>query len=264
MKFHQVVIQKAHSGLVLLGRAGKTFRRDGFRAAIRLLWTSLYGFMPWRWKRDQQSEFDRQFGVDTSGIVRIASMEIDSPNYIHARYYKATSVELFVSLMQRLEIDPREYVFIDYGSGKGLTLLLASHYPFERIIGVEFGADLVRTAQENAARYRSPLQKCANIESVCLDAAAFEPPDRPLVIYCYDPFGLPVLRSVLEKLASSYQRLPRPILFTFHGAPPSSSLYEEAAARKLLFESYPFLSESRNNGTVVSYETPEVRSKVRT
>jgi len=45
--------------------------------------------------------------------------------------------------------DFHDFIFIDLGSGKGRTLLMASDYPFRRIVGVELLLALHQIAQEN-------------------------------------------------------------------------------------------------------------------
>ena len=47
------------------------------------------------------------------------------------------------------------FTFVDLGSGKGRTLLMASDYPFRRIIGVELLPSLHQIAQENLRQYKS-------------------------------------------------------------------------------------------------------------
>ena len=75
----------------------------------------------------------------------------DSPNRQFAVRYQPSSVEEFGRLMGKLDVDHREFVFVDYGSGKGRVLMLAADYPFKRIVGVEFSPPLDRIARENIA-----------------------------------------------------------------------------------------------------------------
>ena len=53
----------------------------------------------------------------------------------------------------------RDFTFLDLGSGKGRTLLMASDYPFRRIVGVELLHSLHQIAQENLRLYKSESQK---------------------------------------------------------------------------------------------------------
>ena len=87
--------------------------------------------------------------------------------------YMPTDPATFGEMMAALPIDFHQFTFIDIGSGKGRTLLMASEFPFRRILGVEILPELDRAARENIQAYKSPMQRCAKIESVCADARDF-------------------------------------------------------------------------------------------
>ena len=48
--------------------------------------------------------------------------------------------------------NPGQDVFVDYGAGKGRTVVLASTYQFKRVIGVELAPELAAIAEENLFR----------------------------------------------------------------------------------------------------------------
>jgi len=74
---------------------------------------------------------------------------------------------------------------------------MASEYPFMRIVGVELIAELHRAAQQNIREYRSPTQRCVQIESVIADAREFELPEEPLVLYLFNPLPERALSDAL-------------------------------------------------------------------
>lgn len=145
-------------------------------------------------------EFDKQYGTDTTGYVPIGALTVPAENENHAREYAPADTNTFRAILARLAIDHAEFAFIDFGSGKGRTLLLASDYPFKRIIGVEFAREMHLVAVNNIAIYRSPTQKCTRLESVCADATVFELPDCPLVCFFNNPFDDVVFEKWLAYL----------------------------------------------------------------
>ncbi len=100
--------------------------------------------------------------------------------------YQPTEPALFREMMAALPIDFREFTFIDIGSGKGRTLLLAAQYPFRKIVGVELIRELHRAAEENVAAWRtqSPARQAASIETRCMDAREFVFPIRRWSCIC--------------------------------------------------------------------------------
>jgi len=128
---------------------------------------------------------------------------------------------LVFQLLNGLGIDCRDYIFVDLGSGKGRTLVIASEYPFQRIVGVEFAEELHKIAVRNVYDYRSRTQQCKNIECVHLDAMEFRIPPVSAVIYLNNPFRPPILIPVLRNIEKSLCEAPRDVLLIyvtpFHG-----------------------------------------------
>jgi hypothetical protein len=243
----QIVRQKGHSAARLLRRAREVRAANGNTAMVGFLKSAMKGFTLSRKaiKHFEPAPFDRLHGVDTSGIVRIASMEISSPNYVYGAFYKGSDPEKFRVLVSRLPLGDRKFTFVDLGSGKGRTLLIASEFPFRRIIGVEFAADLHRIAEQNIRRFcgSNGNLRCSDIQSVCADAAAYAFPVEPLVLYFYEPFESPVLRQVLERLKDSYETNPRPLFILYHHAPRATILSSETAKCEHLFATCGYVTE---------------------
>lgn len=147
--------------------------------------------------------------------------------------YQPTAPEEFHEMLQALEQQTKlyfpDFTFLDLGSGKGRTLLMASEYPFRRIIGVELLPALNTIAEENLARYKSESQKCFDLTSTCADAGTFLLPENPLVIYLFNPFSETILRQVLEKIEDTLQKKPRP-LFVLYQNPQLEHLLAQSPA----------------------------------
>ena len=130
--------------------------------------------------------------------------------------YQATDPALFREMMASLPIEFDTFTFVDLGSGKGRTLLMASECPFRKIVGAESIAELHRAAQQNICDYRSPTQRCGLIESILADAREFELPEEPLVLYLFNPLPERALYEVLARLEKSLTRTPRPVWVVYH------------------------------------------------
>lgn len=165
------------------------------------------------------SEFDRAHGVDTDGQFGshtfLSDLEIPSPNWIEGYDYVPIPPEKFKAVMAALEIAFEDFTFIDFGSGKGRALLLASEYPFKEIIGLEFSPELHRIAEENIARYPSATQRCKKIRSLNVDFARFAIPAEPLVLFFHDPCRGKVLADVVAGIARSLGACPRKVYVAY-------------------------------------------------
>jgi len=175
-------------------------------------------------------DYDWDHRVDTTGATvgwrdRLLGL-LHSP-------YQPTEPVLFQEMLASLKIDFRDFVFIDIGSGKGRTLLMASDYPFRRIVGVELLPELHRVAQENIRKYKSDSQRCFALESICADAREFIFPPEPTVLYLFNPLPEPGLVQLLANLEHSLREHPRPVFVIYHNMVLEHVLVGNAWLRKL-------------------------------
>jgi hypothetical protein len=150
--------------------------------------------------------------------------------------YQPTDPALFREMMAALPIDFRQFTFIDIGSGKGRTLLMASEYPYRKIVGVELIAELHRAAEENVSGYHDrsdqDVSRQAVIETVCMDASEFVFPETPLVVYLFNPLPEAGLQQVIGNLEQSWERTPRPVWIVYHNPVLEGVLAESAMLAK--------------------------------
>ncbi len=168
-------------------------------------------------------KWDRDNDVDTAGSIRLDTLDVVGPHRDQGNECVCTSPKSFAFIMKSLPPHLADYTFIDIGSGKSRTLLLASHYPFASIVGVEFAKELVEIARRNIATYKNPGQKCRAIIVVEADATTYEFPDTPLLVYFYNPFSKDVFDLVMSNLASSLERHPRGC-FVVYGSSSHSAI----------------------------------------
>jgi len=138
-----------------------------------------------------------------------------------------------LSATLKTTFDFHDFTFIDLGSGKGRTLLMASDYPFRRIIGVELLPSLHEIAQQNLLQYKSESQRCFAVESICADATAFPLPADPLVIFLFNPFGEWGMRRVVMNLEESVRTRPRAVYVLYHNPLLEHVLSENTRLRKI-------------------------------
>lgn len=140
-------------------------------------------------------DYDAVYGTDTGGKLSLDGLTIASANRQHGTGYQRTPPQRLHQSVSFLGIDPADFTFVDLGCGKGITLMTASSLGFASVVGVEFAKELVDTAQDNLAKAGIP-----NVSVLHGDAADFEFPAGNLIVYLYNPFRLPVLERVVERL----------------------------------------------------------------
>jgi len=211
----------------------------GRPAAARALFAALRDFLrdstPARLRgRYGDADYDWEHRVNTtSGAVGWRDRLI---GVFHSEYQPTDPVlfrEMMAALEGRAHLDFRDFTFIDLGSGKGRTLLMASDFNFRRIVGVELLPSLDRIAHDNLRRYHSESQKCFAVESICADAANFTLPAEPLLLYLFNPFPESNLRRFVANLERSLRGRPRPAFVIYHNPLLERVLNESALLRKI-------------------------------
>jgi len=211
----------------------------GRLAATRGLITALCEFLrdstPARLRqRYGDAEYDWDYRVNTtSAAVGWRDRLLGAFHSLYQPTEPAVFHEMLGTLARDFDLNYGDFTFLDLGSGKGRTLLMASDYPFRRIVGVELLPALERIAQENLRCYQSESQKCFALESVCADATAFPFPDVPLVVYLFNPFPESVMRRVVANLEQSQRANPRPTYVLYHNPLLEHVLVETCSLRKV-------------------------------
>jgi hypothetical protein len=158
---------------------------------------------------------EAQFGVSSEANIPLPELAIDSETHTLGFPYVPSPGLLVDTLLANIEEDLRRFTFVDFGSGKGRVLLVASHYPFREIVGVEFSSALHEIAEDNIRRYQSSARRCQNVRSMSADAANFALQEREYVLYFNNPFAEPVFARVLDNVRTAHERSQRKLYFLY-------------------------------------------------
>lgn len=132
-------------------------------------------FLYWRYRHwVDHTRWDRRWGTETAIREKKYLESIPEHATTHAEWYEPIRWRWFKPMLAELPVDPRQFTFIDLGSGKGRALFFAALSGFRRVIGVEF---------------------------MLGDATTHALPEGPLVVFPYNPFRGPVMSAVVARIA---------------------------------------------------------------
>jgi hypothetical protein len=205
------------------------------RQLLAVLWEFVRDSTPERRRqRYGDAEYDWEHRVNTTSAA--IGWRDRLLGVLHSPYQPTESSlfhEMLEALRQQSHSDFQDFVFLDLGSGKGRTLLMASDYPFHRILGVELLPALHSAAQDNLRKYHGESQKCFALESLCANATEFSFPDEPTVLYLFNPFPEAGLRRVIANLEQSLREHPRTVYVLYHNPMLEHVLSESAVLSKI-------------------------------
>jgi tRNA G46 methylase TrmB len=148
--------------------------------------------------------FDSRFHTDTADEVALVDAGISAKQAAMGNgVYRPLWESDFHATMSALGIAFDGFTFVDIGSGKGKLLLLASDYPFSRIVGIEYSPRLHAAAHRNIEVYCSPTQRCGTIEAFQGDALDFRLPDGALVCLLFNSLDPSTTRKFVERQEAS-------------------------------------------------------------
>jgi SAM-dependent methyltransferase len=177
--------------------------------------------------------FDRRYGVDTLEQVKLESLAVDRDAAARGQRYQASSVRGFTEILRRVQPEASD-VFVDFGCGKGRTLLLAARHGVARAIGVEFSAELCAIARTNIERFRvqGPLRSEFVVHN--LDAREFTFDGTETLVYFFNPFDASILRPVVDNLKRSLATHPRRVRVIYYYPAHREVFADDPAFRPLV------------------------------
>jgi SAM-dependent methyltransferase len=164
--------------------------------------------------------WDFMHGVETSGEIPLTSLDFKSEHKNPGLEYQSHHPRILQQIISAIDIQHDRFTFIDYGCGKGRVLLVASEFPFRRIVGVEFAPQLAQAAERNWKTSRRLQKKCKDVTVLTMDATEYQLPPDPLVLFFYSPFVGTVMQKVVENIECSFHEFPREIFILFTGIEP--------------------------------------------
>lgn len=157
--------------------------------------------------------FDLAHGVRTSGLIAGRHLKSGHRHDRHATAYYGVAPSVFQRLIRcwqrsRPAAPISDFTFIDVGAGMGRAVLLASEMPFQKVIGVELHPTLARIARRNLRLWRTAGRVRTPVRIGCADAVDLPLPPGPTLLFLFNPFGAPVLRRLLQRVAQQLAHRP--------------------------------------------------------
>jgi SAM-dependent methyltransferase len=166
-----------------------------------------------------ENKFLWKYGIRSTGITNLENLsDIKSDLKEHGTRYESCNQFMFNKLISRLNINYKESRLVDFGSGKGLSLLYAAELGFKEVTGVEFSLQLVTQSKINFQKYEQKTGKKINHQLIHGDATRFEIPDDVNVFMFFNPFDGIVLDKVMQNIEASLQHNKRKIFVLYYNA----------------------------------------------
>lgn len=155
-----------------------------------------------------------KYGANTFIPVELKDLTITNGDRKKASRYEAVSFYMLEKILGAFQKVSDLNSIIDLGSGKGRVLMVAPHFGFTDITGVDFAKELCDQAVSNMRKKEKqfPGIKWKVINENVED---YEIGDQDSVFFMFNPFTEAVLNHFLEKIDKSCHEFPRSIYFLY-------------------------------------------------
>jgi|SRR5215467_2346551 len=153
--------------------------------------------------------YDARHRVRTRGVVRVTELGLTDESVQYEGIVPRT-LRAIVATLGPVE----DFTFVDLGSGMGRAVLVASEFPFRRIVGIEIAPQLHEIACRNVGQYRG-RRRCGAIDLRRMDAADYRPESEDTVFFFNFPFRERLMRQVVAAIESSLVEHPRRCFLAF-------------------------------------------------
>jgi SAM-dependent methyltransferase len=195
---------------IIRGILAKGSRIPVFREILTILYRQTRRNDPW----SRRHPFDVSYGTKTNGYLPPWLMGSGDAAEVHVTAYSGCQPSCLRQALTRIP-QPEDKTFVDFGCGKGRAIIVATEFPFRRILGIELAPKLAADAHRNVQIIRKRFPKRTKIDIVQGDAMAVPLPDGNLVIFVFHPFGAEVFARMLARISDAVRGSDREIFLVY-------------------------------------------------
>jgi ribosomal protein L11 methylase PrmA len=152
-----------------------------------------------------------KYGINTIKPVSLNDLTIAEGDKSKSSRYEALNYYILENLLENFcRLFPNEKNLVDVGSGKGRIMVVAAHYGFTTIKGIDFAKELCDVAKTNINKIKAMFPDIT-FEIYCKDVLNYEVTADDKAFFLFNPFNGEIMEKFSEKIERSVQEHPRTI-----------------------------------------------------
>ncbi len=174
---------------------------------------------------------EKKYGIDTLQTDDLQQLTIRGQNLQHAEIYQGASYYLVENMFEFLRKMNAPDGFLDMGCGKGRALVVAAHFGFWQITGIDFARELCIEAEKNcrlsAVKFPSLRWQVHHAE-----ASDYTIDGNIHIIFFFNPFDETVMLKVIKNILQSQKKFSRKMLIVYIN-PQHKNLFFQAGFEEI-------------------------------
>ena len=157
---------------------------------------------------------ERKYNLDTIELDRLKTITVTGNNLEHASIYQACNYFILEKGLNYLRSINENKNITDFGCGKGRALVVAAHYGFANITGIDFAKALCLSAEKNIQETQR-LYSSAKFNIICADVVNYEIEKEQTIFFFFNPFDEIIMLKVVKNILSSFKEKERKIYIMY-------------------------------------------------
>jgi len=153
---------------------------------------------------------EKKYGISTSGYDELKHLQEKGIDISHSTIYMPVNYYMLEKMMTEMSKLPHQKNFLDIGCGKGRAMVVAAHYGFKKIAGIDISKEFVDETKRNLAVVQQKFPQ-ASLDVMLQDAFYYHIPADISVIFIFNPFDEVIMSGVVENILISQEKNPRTI-----------------------------------------------------
>ncbi len=150
---------------------------------------------------------EKKYNLETVKINNLQYENIGNENLSHASIYQASNYFLIEKAFEYLKDEKVNIGLVDFGCGKGRVLVVAAHYGFKSITGIDFSHRLCVEAEDNVEKAKL-LFPDVTFNIICKDATTYKIERDKNCFFFFNPFDEVIMLTVVKNILSFLKENP--------------------------------------------------------
>jgi SAM-dependent methyltransferase len=195
---------------------------------------------------------EKKYNIKTIELDRLKTISIKGDNLSHGSIYQGCNYYVLQKGFDYLSRVPENKNLVDFGCGKGRALVVAAHYGFNIITGIDFAKSLCHLAEKNIEVNKDHLD-ISRFNIICDDVINYKVKGEENVFFFFNPFDDVIMLKVVKNILSSLRENPRKI-YIMYANPVHKEIFlsagfeEEFYLKKLEYLELSVLSKDASIG----------------
>ncbi|MFT3702860.1 MAG: class I SAM-dependent methyltransferase [Agriterribacter sp.] len=162
----------------------------------------------------QEVKGENKYGLNTSNPIDLKHLTIENGDLSKASRYEGVNFFILEALLQKLKELTSKTCFTDLGCGKGRAMVVAAHYGYIKIRGIDFAKEVCEAATLNMQTIEAKFP-AIEYEVVCDNVLNYVIQPDESIFFMFNPFDNEIIHSFLEKIEGSLKQHSRTIYFLY-------------------------------------------------